>query len=140
MTTIRRTMTTVLSMLGSATFAGAPIFSPLSPHARDLSHYRWEARPVLIFASDPQDADFKDQISELREAKEGLLDRDIVVLTDTNPGANGTLREELDVEGFEIVLVGKDGAIKLRKDQPLTARALFEKVDSMPMRQREMNE
>ena len=138
MLNIRRSLSTVLSLFGSAAFAQGAVFSPLTPQQSDLADYKWSQRPVLIFAPDPQDSDFKDQLSELREAREGLAERDIVVLTDTDPDALGRLRTALAVDSFEIMLVGKDGGVKLRQDKPLTARALFDTIDAMPMRRREM--
>jgi len=41
---------------------------------------------------------------------------------------------------FRTVLVGKDGAEKRRDAAPVTARSLFDTIDAMPMRQREMRE
>ncbi|MFW2589119.1 DUF4174 domain-containing protein [Sagittula sp. SSi028] len=140
MTAFRKLLATSLSLFGSAGFAQGPIASQLAPTRADLSAYQWEARPVLIFAPDPQDPDFKDQIAELRDARPALEDRDIVVLADTDPDAHGRLRAGLAVDGFEIILVGKDGSVKLRQDQPIAAQTLIDTIDSMPMRQREMRD
>lgn len=41
-------------------------------------------------------------------------------------------------EEFCVVLVGKDGGVKLREAAPVEADRVFALVDSMPMRQREM--
>lgn len=56
-------------------------------------------------------------------------------------GAEGR-RQALGVgEGpFAAVLVGKDGTVKLRSDEPVPAEELFDLVDAMPMRRREMRE
>ena len=118
----------------------APLVTPLDPDRRDLDAYQWSARPVLVFAPSPEDPDYLDQMAEFREARDGLEDRDIIVLSDTDPDAHGRLRAGLAINGFEIILVGKDGGVKLREDHPLTARALFDTIDAMPMRQREMKE
>jgi hypothetical protein len=40
---------------------------------------------------------------------------------------------------FTVVLVGKDTTEKLRQNEVLTAEALFETIDAMPMRQQEMS-
>lgn len=39
---------------------------------------------------------------------------------------------------FRTILVGKDGGIKLNSDKPLDACALFNLIDTMPMRRQEM--
>lgn len=137
MSNFRKSLAAALGLIGSAASANGPVFSVLPPERASLSAYKGEARPVLIFAPDAQHPDFKDQLAELREARSGLMERDIIVLTDTDPDAHGKLRSGLAVDGFEIVLVGKDGTVKLREHRPLTARVLFDTIDAMPMRQRE---
>jgi hypothetical protein len=39
---------------------------------------------------------------------------------------------------FAAVLVGRDGGEKLRSAEPVPAEKLFDLIDAMPMRQREM--
>jgi hypothetical protein len=39
-----------------------------------------------------------------------------------------------------VILVGKDGTEKRRNAAPVTARSIFDTIDAMPMRQREMRE
>ena len=140
MSLLKKFVSTGLGLFGSAAFGQGPIAIPLSPTKSDLSAYRWEARPVLIFAPDPAHPDLMDQVAELRDARDGLEDRDIVVLTDAQPDAHGKLRSALAIDGFEVVLVGKDGSVKLRKNTPITAQALFDTIDSMPMRRRELSD
>lgn len=50
------------------------------------------------------------------------------------------LREAFDVPegGFALVLVGKDGGEKFRAHEPVRAREVFDLIDAMPMRRREM--
>jgi hypothetical protein len=69
-----------------------------------------------------------------------LLDRDVVVLVDTDPDAKSDIRRTLRPRGFGIVLIGKDGGIKLRKPAPWTVRELSRIIDKMPMRQQELSE
>lgn len=39
---------------------------------------------------------------------------------------------------FAVILIGKGGTEKLRRFHPVSNSALFETIDAMPMRQREM--
>jgi len=39
---------------------------------------------------------------------------------------------------FSIMLIGLDSGIKLQKNELLRSKALFDKIDSMPMRQSEL--
>ena len=52
------------------------------------------------------------------------------------------LRDRFDVpdDAFRVVLVGKDGTEKRREAEPVSARSVFDTIDAMPMRQREMQE
>ena len=137
MSTFKQSLVTALSMFGSAVFAQGAGFNTLSPTQKDLSDYKGEYRPLLVFAPDAEDPDFKDQLAELREASTGLMERDIIVHMDTEPETYGKLRTALAVDSFEVVLVGKDGSVKLRQKTPVAARLLFDRIDEMPMRQRE---
>ncbi|WP_296701551.1 DUF4174 domain-containing protein, partial [Algoriphagus sp.] len=39
---------------------------------------------------------------------------------------------------FEVILLGLDGGVKLRKNELLTSEALFRTIDQMPMRRSEI--
>jgi hypothetical protein len=47
-------------------------------------------------------------------------------------------RYEVPDDGFAVVLVGKDGTEKRRDLSPVPVAPIFETIDAMPMRQREM--
>lgn len=128
-----------LSMSSLAQADNADLFQTLSPASPSLESYRWKQRPVVIFAPSAQDADYVRQLTLLQQHQQALRERDMVVLSDTRPADNGVLRKELNPAGFEIVLVGKDGGMKLRETRPVSAEALLSLVDSMPMRQAGQN-
>ncbi len=137
-------------LLTAAAIAFAPIqggaggrgdtFAILPHEIADLDAYRWKKRPVLIFAPSPDDPAFVEQSALLHAAREELLERDVVVLIDTAPHEDGALRRGLGVLGFEVLLVGKDGGVKLRVQKPITAEELSAEIDAMPMRRREMTD
>lgn len=129
-----------LLLAGGARARDGDLIRPLPAETGDLSAYRWEKRPVVIFGASAEDPDVRRQIEMLSAVRSGLRDRDIVVLTDTDPKALGRLRTGLALEGFAVLLVGKDGGVKLREDHPVTPDRLFALIDRMPMRQREMTE
>ncbi|MBC6442111.1 MAG: DUF4174 domain-containing protein [Rhodobacteraceae bacterium] len=105
-----------------------------------LSRYLWEKRPIIIFADSSEDQLFRRQMELLAEETEELEERDVVVLVDTDPGISSALRKELRPRGFQLVLVGKDGAVKLRKSRPWTVRELSRVIDKMPTRQQEIRQ
>ena len=106
----------------------------------DLNEFRWKKRPVLVFANSADDPAFIEQMDLLRAQLNELETRDVVILTDTDPAARQPLRLRMRPRGFMLVLVGKDGGIKLRKPFPWSVREVSRSIDKMPMRQREIRE
>ena len=104
----------------------------------NLEIYEWTHRPVVIFANSDKDPNFISQIEFLSEDIKALLERDIVVLIDTNPKLSSSLRKKLRPHGFAFVLIGKDGQVKLRKPSPWNIREIARVVDKMPIRQQEI--
>lgn len=106
----------------------------------DLAAFQWIARPVVVFADSPSDPRFARQL-ELLTARIGeLVERDIVVITDADPAGKSALRTKLRPRGFMLVLIDKDGGVKLRKAAPWDVRELTRIIDKTPERQREVRE
>ncbi|EIC84159.1 DUF4174 domain-containing protein [Serratia sp. M24T3] len=114
--------------------ADNPIFRSLTPETANLDRYQWHYRPVLIFAPSKTDANYVQQMAILEKSKVELVERDIIVLSDTSPASKGYLRSQLNPHGFEVMLVGKDGGVKLRQQKPLSSEMLLSTIDKMPMR------
>ena len=106
----------------------------------DLSAFLWTHRPVVVFADSPADPRFHEQMEWLQSGEDALRERDVIVLTDTDPSANSQLRRKLRPRGFMLVLVGKDGGVKMRKPHPWTVRELSRSIDKFPDRIREVEE
>jgi hypothetical protein len=120
----------------------------------DMQRFQWQNRPLVVIAPAADDPALARQLAIAEAHAEGWRDRDMVtiVVAGDRPVtvdgaaaadlANGALRRRFGVTGqdFAAVLVGKDGTAKLRGDAPITAERLFETIDAMPMRRREMRE
>ena len=104
----------------------------------DLSDFLWVNRPIVVLADSPEDPRFMEQMRLLKTRLPELKDRDVVVITDTDPSAETKLRQKLRPRGFMLVLIGKDGGIKLRKPFPWNVREISRVIDKMPMRRQEM--
>ncbi len=104
-----------------------------------LTNYEWTHRPIVVFANSPNDANFILQIKFLEDNIRALEERDVIVLVDTSPENNSLLRQKLRPRGFALLLIGKDGQVKLRKPFPWNVRELSRAIDKMPMRRQEMN-
>ena len=104
----------------------------------DLDDFVWIARPIVIFADSPANPAFVQQIELILDRQEELVDRDVLLVTDTDPSDPSDVRRKLRPRGFSITLIGKDGGVKLRKPFPWDVRELTRSIDKMPMRQQEM--
>lgn len=101
-----------------------------------LDAYRWEARPILVFADD-HDPRLAEQVARFAEAAGSLRERRNVVVIDTN--AASALRARFGPEGFTVILVGLDGGEKAREQGVVPGDAFADEIDAMPMRRRELD-
>ena len=106
----------------------------------ELGEFMWTSRPLVVFADTPADPRFVEQMELLAEDLDMLAEREVVVLTDTDPDARSPVRQKLRPRGFMLVLIGKDGQVELRKPLPWTVREITRSIDKMPIRQREIQE
>ncbi|MEQ6247337.1 DUF4174 domain-containing protein [Sulfitobacter sp. HNIBRBA3233] len=106
----------------------------------DLNEFKWIKRPVVIFADSEFDPAFVEQMELIVSEADRLVERDVVVITDTDPDARSEIRLRMRPRGFMLTLVGKDGQLKIRKPFPQDVREITASIDKMPMRQREIRE
>ncbi|MEL6914236.1 MAG: DUF4174 domain-containing protein [Pseudomonadota bacterium] len=106
----------------------------------DLSEFQWVARPIIVFADSPLDPAFQTQMDNLTSEIDDVIERDIVIITDTAPREESAIRIEFRPRGFQMVLLGKDGGRVLRKPFPYDMREISRSVDKQPIRQREISE
>ncbi|RVV99400.1 DUF4174 domain-containing protein [Mesobaculum littorinae] len=106
----------------------------------EIEDFLWRARPLVVFADTPVDPAFEEQVSLIEDAFGELVRRDVVVVIDSDPDARTDLRQDLRPRGFALVLLGKDGGVKLRKPFPWHVREIGRSIDKMPERQREMRD
>lgn len=103
-----------------------------------LDELQWVLRPLVIFADTPNDPRFRQQLDLLMAGIDQLVERDVIVITDTDPAAMSELRTRLRPRGYMMALVGKDGRVALRKPEPYDVRELSRSIDKMPLRQQEI--
>jgi hypothetical protein len=118
----------------------------------DLDALRWKNRVLVLFSPSESDPSFQLQKRGLASSAQGVLDRDLMVLEIIEQGqsrAGNQLLSEKSVQAirkrfgvqagpFQVLLIGKDGGVKLRSTEPVSMKDLFGLIDSMPMRQQEM--
>ncbi|MEQ3642469.1 MAG: DUF4174 domain-containing protein [Paracoccus sp. (in: a-proteobacteria)] len=104
----------------------------------DPDQFLWTARPVVIFADTADDPAFVDQVASLRRDGRALASRDVVLVLDSDPSANSTWRQQLRPQGFSLVLIDKDGQVKIRRPVPWDAREIGRAIDRLPLRRQEI--
>lgn len=110
-------------------------FDAMAEPPDDLKAHLWSDR-VLILAADAEHEELALMISRLEVNKDGLKERDLIVYA-VDP--QHELAKTWDVsKPFTLILVGKDGTEKLRSHKAVEVETLFETIDAMPMRIREM--
>ena len=106
----------------------------------DLDQFLWLRRPVVIFADTPNDPNFRRQMQNIEADLAILDDRDVVIITDTDPDARSAVRLRLRPRGFSLVLMDKDGEVKRRVPAAWSTRELTHAIDRFPLRRDEMLE
>ena len=121
-------------------------------HSLDLSQYRWKNRILVLFAPAPSDGPYRDFDNSLTRNSRDVLERCLVVIRVFETGAATLDGEALEPEEatnlrarfspapqrFTLILIGKDGGVKLRREHRANLQDIFALIDSMPMRQAEM--
>jgi hypothetical protein len=103
-----------------------------------LDEFRWTARPVIVFADTPADPRFIEQMELLADRPGPLLERDVVIIVDTDPDARSEVRRALRPRGFALVVMQKDGSVGFRRPSPRDVREIIRGIDNFSFRQEEL--
>jgi len=114
-------------------------------------------RPLLVFASNGDDARLKRQVQLLDHAADDMMDRFVLftpivpdgrrVTTPADspytvlaPKEMAAVREQFHIAAgdFVVLLLGEDGTVELRAANPVSTDRLNELIDKMPTRKQEM--
>lgn len=114
--------------------------------SQELTEFKWKKR-ILILVDTKNDLHNRNlQLSKFDGQYKEMTERDLVLLV-----YNG--KEVLDKDGMTtslnlvnipddefqgILLIGKDGGVKLKKKYIVEAKEVFDLIDQMPMRKSEM--
>jgi hypothetical protein len=115
-------------------------WGPVEASQIALSDLVWRKRAVIVFADSPFDPLFGRQMRMLGSDPDELVERDVIVITDTDPAARSDIRQSLRPNGFSLVLIDKDGEAKLRKPLPWDVREITHAIDKFPLRRQEVEE
>ncbi|WP_080837110.1 DUF4174 domain-containing protein [Agrobacterium genomosp. 13] len=116
-----------------------------------LAALEWKNRVVVVFGN-PEDPKLDQQIALLASQENELTDRDMFIIRVSGGEARAVygdgdnlrldaaaIRKDADVSDgpFQVVLLGKDGSVKLRSKRIVENIEIFDLIDSMPMRRAE---
>ncbi|AHM02742.1 Methylmalonyl-CoA epimerase [Roseibacterium elongatum DSM 19469] len=119
----------------------AEAVDPTAPRAAadvTLEEFQWIARPVIVFADTPADPRFVEQMQLLADRPDPLLERDVVIIVDTDPSASSAIRTALRPRGFSLVVMQKDGSVGFRRPSPRDVREIVRGIDNFSFRQEEL--
>ncbi|WP_375581249.1 DUF4174 domain-containing protein [Marivirga tractuosa] len=121
----------------------------------NLDDFQWKNRLLIIYADDQKSSQLEEQLAKISINKEGYKERELKVillkkekvdiwnLNENHQLDFHQIIKELKIEEnqpYENLLIGKDGGVKLRSNSPFSNEKLFNTIDAMPMRQREMKD
>ena len=130
------------------------LITPLAMSSQSLSEYQWKNRIVVIFTEAKDSKEFKEQLEQFegfQNNPKGFKERKLVlihalpekhrtVIPNESEWQDSKLYQKMkkSKEAFEVILIGLDGGVKLRQQEVLETKKLFDLIDSMPMRQAEI--
>ena len=122
--------------------------------AMDLDQFKWKNRLLFLFASEGNDPFFARSQREISARKKEVDDRDLLVFEILESGPSRMNSKRIDPQtatslrthfsipkkSFMVILVGKDGGIKLKRNDHVRLEDIFALIDSMPVRKDEMRQ
>ena len=120
----------------------------------DLTAYQWKNRLLILFAPSEDAPIYQSFKEQLQRRTQEIRDRDLLIFhvletgegrlahLPLNKGQVLFLRKKFSIIPGQliVILIGKDGEVKLRGELPVELSEIFSVIDAMPMRQREMRE
>jgi len=138
-------------MRKSAILAALAALTASHTSAQGIDAYRWKKRPLVVFAQDNSSRKLVEQRGIVDRHRDAFRERDMVVVYVVGNGVSAdlgappglsarALRQKYDIRDgeFRAILIGKDGGMKRVAASPLSAAALSDIIDAMPMRRDEV--
>ena len=106
----------------------------------DLDSLLWLNRIVAILADTPNDPAFIEQLRRIEASPDDFIERDAVVILDSDRNSGSDLRRMLRPRGFMLAFIEKDGSVAQRRPSPRSVREINAVIDRFPLRRQEMLE
>ena len=121
--------------------------------AQGFNDYKWKNRILLLVDINSSSAALISQLEALNADKKALKDRDLIIFRITpdevltSNGEKTKMRQNEIYQNSSIesnfkglILLGKDGGVKMREPFEVEIQEIFTLIDGMPMRKREIRE
>ncbi len=114
--------------------------------AQELADFQWKNRVLLLVDSDVNSENIEQQIAVFKNATEAFEERDLVYFIITPKGVYSSEKKPIKLGGIDtyqknnfkgLILLGKDGGIKLKESFVVSTETIIALIDSMPMRRSE---
>lgn len=121
----------------------------------NLDDFQWKNRLLIIYSADQKSTQLQEQLDAIAQIKKRYKERDLKVIILRNEKVEiwnsnenhdfqfNQIIKELNIDEdklYQNLLIGKDGGGKLRSNSPISNEKLFDTIDAMPMRQREIRD
>ena len=132
----------------------ASVHAYLAEEPFALAHYQWKNRVLVLSAPSEDDNKLRAQQNEVALTPQAFADRDMVLIilldksvstaedrgltTDETAKARAALG--IRPGSFALRLIGKDGAVKLSRENAVSMTEVYALIDTMPMRQSEKSD
>jgi len=108
-------------------------------HGQNLDDYLWKKRVIVLFKGGDFNSAWEEQHQLLKSYASALRERDMLVISPDEKTKSKWLQKfNLKNDFNGLVLIGKDGGLKLKEEYIVEPTTLFSLVDSMPMRRAEI--
>lgn len=115
---------------------GIFIIMTTSCFSQNLKDYRWKNR-LVILVGDKNEPLFKKQEEKLIKLQKELDTRQIILFQGNSEIIN---QLSADKTFHGLILIGKDGGVKLKEQFIVEPELLFSLIDGMPMRRAEIKQ
>jgi len=123
-------------------------------YSQNLESHKWINRVLIVKTTNIKSEKYVNQLKVFQNFNDQLKERKLIIYKITNDEfssinyiTNKTIYGKVskkinekilnENQNFELVLIGLDGNIKLKRNEILTTEDLFSVIDSMPMRKYE---
>jgi hypothetical protein len=115
--------------------------------AQELSDFKWKNRVLLLMDNGVNTQNIDQQIEAFKNHSAAFQERDLVYFIITPKSIYNSEKTPIKLGGLDahqknnfkgLILLGKDGGIKLKESFVVSAEVIIALIDSMPMRRSEI--